>query len=395
MLRTERNYITHVLEIYNEDECIAHVDDFRGNVVEYMKEHYPDYTYCDWCGQYEENDKISAVDNHKLCRKCLASFAHKCDYCGRYTLRYRHTVDTDKYCCPECRRTHTHACAICEDLYEKLENMVIMEDFDLPICKDCDPDYFSVINDYHTMKDNGNYTFYTDAPRSDKLCMGFELETTSGNEDEDSRVPYANHVAHIFKNFLKFENDCSIGDGGFEMISQPASLDYLMSLGDKFKEAWDYLSKNGYTSHNSGCCGLHIHVDRQFFGAQEDSCIAKIIFLMMKYKNQFMKFSRRKESQLEWCEMFSRNSDIPLLVKTGRDGSRYMALNLTNNNTLEFRLWRGTLNYATFIATLKFTNRICNLVKDTGIIQLNQMSWEDILGDDDDIKAYWQTRLNR
>ena len=41
--------------------------------------------------------------------------------------------------------------------------------------------------------------------------------------------------------------------------------------------------------------------------------------------------------------------------------SRYVAVNLKNYYTIEFRLFRGTLKYNTFIATLQMVQKICDV----------------------------------
>ena len=46
-------------------------------------------------------------------------------------------------------------------------------------------------------------------------------------------------------------------------------------------------------------------------------------------------------------------------AKSGCNG-RYVAVNLNNYHTIEFRLFRGTLKYSTFIATLQMVNHICD-----------------------------------
>ena len=46
-------------------------------------------------------------------------------------------------------------------------------------------------------------------------------------------------------------------------------------------------------------------------------------------------------------------------AKSGCNG-RYVAVNLNNYHTIEFRLFRGTLKYNTFIATLQMVNHICD-----------------------------------
>ena len=57
----------------------------------------------------------------------------------------------------------------------------------------------------------------------------------------------------------------------------------------------------------------------------------------------------------------SDNSKKKILdkAKSGSNG-RYVAVNLNNYHTIEFRLFRGTLKLNTFIATLQMVETICN-----------------------------------
>ena len=73
--------------------------------------------------------------------------------------------------------------------------------------------------------------------------------------------------------------------------------------------------------------------------------------------------------------------------------NRYYSVNLTNDNTIEIRLWRGTLNPQTFEATLKFTARLAELCKNTRAVELAKMTFDDLLGEDHTIRAYWN-RIN-
>ena len=40
---------------------------------------------------------------------------------------------------------------------------------------------------------------------------------------------------------------------------------------------------------------------------------------------------------------------------------RYTCVNLQNSSTIEFRIFRGTLKYNTFLAALQMVNRICDV----------------------------------
>ena len=53
--------------------------------------------------------------------------------------------------------------------------------------------------------------------------------------------------------------------------------------------------------------------------------------------------------------------DILDHAKKGANRSRYTCVNLQNDSTIEFRIFRGTLKYNTLIATLQLIERICDV----------------------------------
>ena len=50
-------------------------------------------------------------------------------------------------------------------------------------------------------------------------------------------------------------------------------------------------------------------------------------------------------------------------------------MNLTNTDTIEFRIFRGTLKYNTLIATLQLLDRICDVAICLTDDQIKAMSW--------------------
>ena len=58
---------------------------------------------------------------------------------------------------------------------------------------------------------------------------------------------------------------------------------------------------------------------------------------------------------------------------------RYTAVNLTNSETVELRLFRGTLKLNTLIATLQFVNHLCEVAISLSDQELQDMSWFDFL----------------
>ena len=58
--------------------------------------------------------------------------------------------------------------------------------------------------------------------------------------------------------------------------------------------------------------------------------------------------------------------------------NRYIAINLTNTNTIEFRIFASTTDYDTFMKTLTFVNNIVMFSKYATKEQIDDLSWEDL-----------------
>lgn len=53
----------------------------------------------------------------------------------------------------------------------------------------------------------------------------------------------------------------------------------------------------------------------------------------------------------------------------------YTCVNLTNWNTIEFRMFRGTLKYNTLMATLQLVDKICDMALFLSDEELKALSW--------------------
>ena len=58
---------------------------------------------------------------------------------------------------------------------------------------------------------------------------------------------------------------------------------------------------------------------------------------------------------------------------------RYTCVNLTNTDTIEFRIFRGTLKCNTLIATLQLVEKLCNVAVSLSEERLQALSWSDIM----------------
>lgn len=221
--------------------------------------------------------------------------------------------------------------------------------YDQHCCTNCQIE--SLINGYHSYS-RCDYTPVITAQDSEQdACelIGYELEIDNGSSREECAQDIADAVGSV----VYFEEDGSLTDDGFEIISQPHTFRALM--GFDFEKVGRIARGYGYSSHDAGNCGLHLHFDRRWFGStpeEQTEAIALVCKWYAKNWDILRILSRRKE--FSYCR--KENSDgvnLANLVMYKKDGSRYDAVNLTNLDrfgTVEFRLGRGTLNAKTIRA---------------------------------------------
>lgn len=214
--------------------------------------------------------------------------------------------------------------------------------------------------------------FWTDVDIKE-LLFGVELEVDDGTYEPET---LAEEILG-WSDDVYCKHDGSL-DEGVEIVTHPATLDYhLNELA--WKEITQACRRFGFKSHNTTTCGLHVHVGRrQLFDdwtLDQDKVLANLIVLLSRFRKEITVFTRRRSGSLDhWAEM---PRDIPQNITCENDlvhwalndswssmYSRYHALNLQNNNTVEFRIFRGTLNLDTIKATLQFVSNMCKFAKD-------------------------------
>ena len=142
----------------------------------------------------------------------------------------------------------------------------------------------------------------------------------------------------------------------------------------------------GYRSHQARTAGLHCHINRSALGdniVEQEEVIARILYFVEKHWEELKVASRRTTRQLEqWCNRIGFQNQPKDLLDTAKKNYRsfrYVAVNLCNADTVEFRLFRGTLRYNTFIATLQLVQRICDVAICLSDEEVKNMSWSTFM----------------
>ena len=330
---------------------------------------------CTSCGNEFYREQLSPFDGELLCPSCLSNQTVYCSCCDR-RIWTDDNVGTDAQpLCQDCFDDHFERCTTCNALIRRGDTFFRGDE---PYCQDC---YHSVcdrdaIHDYYYKP---TPIFYGD----DNRFFGVELEIDGAGEDSDNAAEIL-HIANAEQPLTYCKHDGSL-DEGFEIVTHPMTLDFhLRSM--PWEQIVEKAKKLGYTSHQAGTCGLHVHINRTAFGSTEstqDAAIARTLFFFEKFWDELLKFSRRTQGQLnQWAARYGykdQPQEILDHAKSGRHAGRYTAVNLTNADTVEFRMFRGTLKYNTLIATLELLDCIIDAAIYLTDDDLKTMSWSSFM----------------
>ncbi len=348
---------------------------------------------CKICGKERgQYDFYTTDGGEKMCYECYRKLFYTCGCCcytfdSRKLPKSKKTFGLNQPLCPQCAKYIVRKCSCCGH-----ENNHFVKDEDgQEYCRTC---VDNAIHGYHHSQsafpffagrsDGRNYKSKRNANGSKYIGLELEMDQDIENADNNYRITLIN-AKKMLKNEVYFEQDCSLGHNGAELIIYPHTIQAFCNM--PWRETLEFLVKKKYRSHNSGKCGLHMHINKAFFGktkAQQVENWAKILVFYDLFWDDIVKFSRRTNDQLNhWANRpyLSLNNEQRLDKKKMEDNAkrvaggtcgRYSAVNLRSDSaeTIEFRAMRGTLNYSTFMATVDFN---LNIVQKS-----TELSWEQV-----------------
>jgi hypothetical protein len=354
------------------------------------------YKQCHSCGKLENTKSIenitfkNKVNSTKkfYCNKCIKKLFTKCGYCGKYELKLEFKkFRTNKYC-RDCFNKHFTRCKICDSIVKRSHTINYRRKGS--ICKGCWEKNYTIKN-YSYTPPTLNFS-KLDSETGNILYMGLELEVVT----YDDRFKQAESVEKLTKyldklninNLFYFKEDSSLGsddeghEAGFEIITHPFTLNYRHKKLN-FHKLLSWLRKNRFVSYEGGRCGLHVHLSRSFFENQD---IQKIRLFFSTNRDRIIRFSKRGITEnlnnyakpetynINHYKDFYKNMYDSLEFKRP---PRHSAINISSKNTIELRIFRGTLHYPRFLATLQFCHALAHFVKKYSVVVMqNGRSWQ-------------------
>lgn len=379
------------VECYNCGAMVS-IDDTREVDGEHVCQECIDNHYynCDECGELVHEDNVCwTTDGVAICSDCADRYYNYCEDCQRYS---RDTTYIEDYghVCNNCFSNNDYGyCDNC-DAYFRGDDMYYCEHDDRYYCQECyderceeleeeeeeNNDYVGCYHEHHSQY--GRHMQYAEGEDEENtITYGVETETenVNGNRDNEREYIEALNGAPI-KN--EREHDSSLDYSGVEVITYPFSYKYAMANVEGMKETFEKAIALGYRGDRSNC-GIHIHVKRP-----SDEVIDRIWLIMETFKREIIEVARRhNEHYAHFISDYNSSvgektlKSLYYIEKNKNKSDRYYALNLTNEKTIEFRIFKSTLNYRTWYAYLQFINNI--MVECSNLDKpVEDITWEDL-----------------
>lgn len=342
------------------------------------------YERCGACGGHAPREEmLEAEGGERMCPGCAEERTLVCDACGRrFPRETEFVVDARGIArCPECAEGYVR-CASC-GAWHREEDTVQREEGRL--CWHCSANSLDEGIRPYVHKPRPRF-HRAEGEDGSSLVLGVELEMDGG----DRTAAVARIAERWGEDWLYFKSDSSL-DRGVELVTHPISPLVLMS--GEGRAMWEHVcasaTAEGMRSHDTRTCGLHVHVNRDFFGAGARARMLaeyKLLTVADRFFEPLAIFSRRKRDRLD---RWARRTELP----SSRDGwlasaetasriardTRYHAVNTTNEATIEFRLFRGTLKPETLFATFQLVAGLCHFARAATPGRLQRIGWYELV----------------
>lgn len=192
------------------------------------------------------------------------------------------------------------------------------------------------------------------------VYFGAEIELENGGEAEATEL-YKN-----LKDYMLCKSDGSIRQG-FEIVTTPATYDVHAQ---KAKVLFDTLGKTKMKALAN--CGLHFHVSRNAISTMQLGRICEFLY-NPENKVFIVNIAGRDSRDYGSLESGPKMVDLAPENYSGNSSQkRYSALNLCNEQTVEFRIFASTITYDQYMYRLDFVKALIDYTR-TGAVSFKSL----------------------
>lgn len=285
----------------------------------------------------------------------------KCIHCGKEISYVNYVTENDEPLCDECYLKHFTTCRIC--------NRIIPINSGT-LCDKCsDIAFQKTMNSYSTKVCN-RFKNRTSESKKSIGCryFGYEMEY-SYTTGAHARIAFSK----LYNDKLIYnKSDSSLSGNGVEIVTIPMTRNNIIKLfNDMDFDTFKHLSSVDYSKG----AGVHIHVSRNtispiditklslLFNSNRNKMYSRYIyFLSGRIKTidkDNLKYKFVTNNSFSCNDRYYAIGSAPLgeIMNTDFVGSHGVALNLSNKNTIEFRLFKSTMDKEQLISYLEFVEK--------------------------------------
>lgn len=357
--------------------------------IEAVKDMANELVICPDCGSVVNIDDTSyTYDDQIVCSSCIGSDYQWSEYHDEYipaseaneyypTVRSYEHGDPDYIHDDETHSYYEHdGCYFPGDVYAMLFGDDEDEDED-----ESDSRPTPSIGQYHSSK--GRLAVHRSTPDGKPVAgpvVGVELEVeVDGGYSRDDCAELALHrlnahhwIGHPFsrptistERYAWAECDSSL-DRGFEIVTAAGPLEMHRAHMGAFLS--DAEAVEGLSSHDTTTCGLHVHVDTSGLSALT---IGKVLVFVNSPDNAHLVLSVARR---DLTNAYSKVKHKKLTDGMRGSPERYEAVNV-DLETLEFRIFRGSLKFEAVMAAIEFARSVVLFCKATSARSLDAKSF--------------------
>lgn len=376
-----------------------------------------DYGQCDVCGEWFPHDELTEAGNgFSVCESCLDDGYFCCEDCGTWypdttAIAVNPGTRSSGYVCEDCAERNYRQCDDCGNYFD--DDHIALSDAYHDICTNCSDDWCScsccgeVMRTEDAVFDDDACEYYCSdcAPTSRLHEYGYKPDPVFGTTDGDDGLSCYYGEALTFGVELECDDGDSVSDAladidhitdrcyckhdgslsdGYEIVTHPGTLAW-----HKERFPWADVCKaslnNGFRSHETDTCGLHVHVGRGQLGGRPCETAAKMSLITYRLKDWFIRFSRRN-GESRWTKYIRPESplgdDKRAFLRTYYDQllrDRYIAVNVQNSGTVEVRIFRGSLNPNTVLASLELVSNLALYARDHELEDCLTVTWDALV----------------
>lgn len=393
-----------------------------------------EYSQCDCCGDWFPCDELTETGNgDHVCESCLGDWYFCCEDCGTWypeddAVEVNPNTRASGYVCEDCAERDYRRCDDCGSYFDN--DHIAFSDVCHDICTNCSDDWCICGGCGEVMRvsaavyddDSGEYYCADCAPASrlhgytykpapvfgttesddglssylgEALTFGVELECDGGDSVSAALADIERITDRCY-----CKHDGSLSSDGFEIVTHPGTLAW-----HKERFPWADVCKasldNGFRSHDTDTCGLHVHVGRAQLGDRPCDTAAKMSLITYRLKDWFIRFSRRG-GESRWTKYAGPESPLRddereflRLYYDQLRPDRYHAVNVQNDSTVEVRIFRGTLNPSTVLACLELVSNLALYAKENELEDCLAVTWDELVhyGEHEELTDYCSRRM--